>query len=134
MIRPRLTKEQRLEIIQMYDQGKPIAHLAQQFKVTRPTIYNVIEEKGDTSHKKIDFYFEKKEEDKDMSEVTEQNNIPTNFLGVKIDTENGPSNPKIRKALDKSFHLLDIMMFIEVTKFKLNIVPFGHDVKRPMAV
>jgi hypothetical protein len=32
MIRPKLNKEQRLEIIQMYDQGKPIAHLAQQFQ------------------------------------------------------------------------------------------------------
>jgi hypothetical protein len=127
MIRPRLTKEQRLEIVQMYDQGKPIVHLAQQFKVTRPTIYNVIEEKGDTSHKKIDFYFEKKEENKDMSELTKQNNnISINFLGVKIDTENGPSNPKIRKALDKSFHLLDIMMFIEVTKFNLNMTMFDY--------
>jgi hypothetical protein len=54
-----------------------------------------------------------------------------NFMGVVIDTENGPTNPKIRKALDKSYKLLDIMEFIQVTKFKLNTVPFGHDVKRP---
>ena len=50
-----------------------------------------------------------------------QSDIGTNFLGVKIDTENGSNNPKIRKALDKSFQLLDIMKFIEVTKFKLNM-------------
>jgi hypothetical protein len=43
---------------------------------------------------------------------------------VVIDTENGTSNPKIRKALDKSFSLLDIMKFIEVTKFKLNMTMF----------
>ena len=41
-------------------------------------------------------------------------------MGVKIDIKNGSSNPKIRKALDNSFQLLDIMKFIEVTKFKLN--------------
>ncbi len=54
-----------------------------------------------------------------------------NFMGVVIDTENGPTNHKIKKTLDKSYKLLDIMEFIQVTKFKLNIVPFGHDVKRP---
>jgi hypothetical protein len=60
-----------------------------------------------------------------MSDLTvEQNNI--NFLGVKIDTENGSNNPKIRKALDKSFQLLDIMKFIEVTKFKLNMTMFDY--------
>jgi hypothetical protein len=31
------------------------------------------------------------------------------FLGVAIDTENGSSDPQIKKALDKSFKLLDIM-------------------------
>jgi hypothetical protein len=63
-----------------------------------------------------------------MSDLTvEQNNIPkTNFLGVVIDTENESSNPKIRKALDKSFQLLDIMKFIEVTKFKLNMTMFDY--------
>jgi hypothetical protein len=69
-----------------------------------------------------------------MSNLTiRENNIPmaqsdigTNFLGVKIDTENGSNNPKIRKALDKSFQLLDIMKFIEVTKFKLNMTMFDY--------
>jgi hypothetical protein len=59
--------------------------------------------------------------------------IKTNFLGVTIDTENGSSNPKIRKALDKSFKLLDIMEFIKVTKFKLNNFSRGlcpHDAQR----
>jgi hypothetical protein len=45
---------------------------------------------------------------------------------VVIDIENGTSNPKIRKALDKSFSLLDIMKFIEVTKFKLNMTMFDY--------
>jgi hypothetical protein len=51
-----------------------------------------------------------------MSDLTK-----TNFLGVIIDTENGSSNPKINKSLNKSLTLLDIMKFIEVTKFKLNM-------------
>jgi hypothetical protein len=50
----------------------------------------------------------------------------TNFLGVTIDTKNGSSNPKIKKALDKSYQLLDIMEFIKVTKFKLNMVMFDY--------
>jgi hypothetical protein len=49
-----------------------------------------------------------------------------NFMGVVIDTENGSNNPKIRKALDKSYKLLDIMEFIQVTKFKLNMVMFNY--------
>jgi hypothetical protein len=47
-------------------------------------------------------------------------------LGVTIDTENGSSNPKINKALNKSFKLHDIMEFIKVTKFKLNMVMFDY--------
>jgi hypothetical protein len=50
----------------------------------------------------------------------------TKFLGVTIDTENGPTNPKIQKALNKSYDLLDIMKFIEVTKFKLNTTMFDY--------
>lgn len=50
----------------------------------------------------------------------------TNFLGVTIDTENGSSNPKINKVLSKSLSLLDIMEFIKVTKFKLNMVMFDY--------
>jgi hypothetical protein len=55
-------------------------------------------------------------------------NIPaqTNFLGVTIDAKNGSSNPKIRKALDKSYKLLDIMEFIKITKFKLNMTMFDY--------
>ncbi|CCV01839.1 hypothetical protein IIV22_162R [Invertebrate iridescent virus 22] len=64
-----------------------------------------------------------------MSELnikTEQLNIKTNFLGVTIDPENGSKNPKIRKALDTSFKLLDIIQFVKVTKFKLNMVMFDY--------
>jgi len=59
MIRPRLNNTQRSKVVQMYDDGEPISSIAQKFQVTRPTIYNIIEEHGKTSHKKIDFYFEK---------------------------------------------------------------------------
>jgi hypothetical protein len=101
---------------------------------TRPTIYNTLEKTGNFNHKKIDFYFEKSDENKDMSDLVKTNvtndgaKAPstTSFLGVVIDTENGSSNPKIRKALDKSFILLDIMKFIEVTKFKLNMTMFDY--------
>ena len=51
---------------------------------------------------------------------------PVNFLGVTIDIENGSSDPRIKKALDKSFKLLDIMEFIKVTKFKLNMAMFDY--------
>jgi hypothetical protein len=54
------------------------------------------------------------------------NTISQNFMGVIIDTENGPTNPKIKKALDKSYKLLDIMEFIRVTKFELNMVMFNY--------
>jgi hypothetical protein len=88
---------------------------------------------------KIDFYFEKSEQNKDnMEPVTKTNFLgvtndgakapssTTSFLGVVIDTENGTSNPKIRKALDRSHKLLDIMEFVEVTKFKLNMTMFDY--------
>jgi hypothetical protein len=39
---------------------------------------------------------------------------PISFLGVTI-VENGSSDPRIKKALNKSFKLLDIMEFIKVT-------------------
>lgn len=44
----------------------------------------------------------------------------TNFLGITIDSENGSKDPRINKALNKSLNLLDIIKFIEVTKFKIN--------------
>jgi hypothetical protein len=50
----------------------------------------------------------------------------TNFLGVIIDTENGSNNPKINKALNRSYKLLDIMEFVKVTKFKLNMTMFDY--------
>jgi hypothetical protein len=70
---------------------------------------------------KNEFFIDSEDENKDMSDL-----VKTNFLGVTIDTENGSSNPKIRKALDKSFQLLDIMKFIEVTKFKFNMTMFDY--------
>lgn len=50
----------------------------------------------------------------------------TNFLGVIIDTENGSSNLKIKKALNASTQLINIIQFIEITKFKLNMVMFDY--------
>jgi hypothetical protein len=50
----------------------------------------------------------------------------TNFLGVTIDTVNGPTNRKIKKALYRSFTLLNILDFIQVTKFSLNMVMFDY--------
>jgi len=124
----KLTIDQRHTIVQLFNEGTTVFALADQFKVSRPTIYNILEKVGNIYHKKNEFYFDKSDENKDMSNLTvEQNNIPkTNFLGVVIDTENGSNNPKIRKALDKSFQLLDIMKFIEVTKFKLNMTMFDY--------
>jgi hypothetical protein len=61
-----------------------------------------------------------------MEHIDLKNDSKLNFLGVTIDTENGSSNPKINKALNKSFKLLDIMEFIKVTKFKLNMVMFDY--------
>jgi hypothetical protein len=111
----------------MYDDGEPISSIAQKFQVTRPTIYNIIEEHGKTSHKKIDFYFEKNYKNKDMENINlKVNDFQTKFLGVTIDTENGSSNPKINKALNQIFKLLDILEFIEVTKFKLNMTMFDY--------
>ena len=121
----KLTIDQRHTIVQKFNEGVTVFELADQFEVSRPTIYNILEKVGNIYRKKNEFYFDKSDENKDMSDLAvEQNNI--NFLGVKIDTENGSSNPKIRKALDKSFQLLDIMKFIEVTKFKLNMTMFDY--------
>lgn len=60
--------------------------------------------------------------------IIKDENTPsqTNFLGVTIDTENGSSNPKVRKALNASFNLLDIIQFVKVTKFKLNMTMFDY--------
>jgi len=50
----------------------------------------------------------------------------TTFLGVKIDTINGPTDPRIKKALERSASLLDILKFIKVVKFKLNMTMFDY--------
>ncbi|CCV02313.1 hypothetical protein IIV30_118R [Invertebrate iridescent virus 30] len=50
----------------------------------------------------------------------------TTFLGVTIDTVNGPCDFKVKKALKRSASLLDIIQFVEVTKFKLNMVMFDY--------
>jgi hypothetical protein len=46
---------------------------------------------------------------------------PIPFMGVGF-SENGPSDPRISKALEKTYALLDIMEFVKVTKFELNEV------------
>ena len=55
-----------------------------------------------------------------------QRAVEPNFMGVKIDTENGPSDPRVIKALERSAGLLDILKFIKVTKFKLNMTMFDY--------
>ncbi|ADO00528.1 hypothetical protein WIV_gp184 [Wiseana iridescent virus] len=125
----KLTLEQRQKLVRMHSEGTTVVDLAEQFGVSRPTVYNVLEKMGKTNHKKIDFYVDKKSENKE-----EMNPSPTildeikttNFLGITIDTEGGTSNPKIRKTLDKSFKLLDVVEFVKVTKFKLNTVMFDY--------
>jgi hypothetical protein len=71
---------------------------------------------------KNEIFYKNNRKDKDIMEPIIQNN----FLGVTIDTENGSSDPRIKKALNKSFKLLDILEFIKVTKFKLNMVMFDY--------
>ncbi|CCV02190.1 hypothetical protein IIV25_172R [Invertebrate iridovirus 25] len=121
IVKHRLTQQQKESIIRMYINGTPISHLSNQFKVSRPTIYNIVENMDKDEETKIDFYIPKLDENKDMAESQK-----TNFLGVVIDPKNGSNNPKVRKALNTSFDLLDITQFIEVTKFKLNMVMFDY--------
>jgi hypothetical protein len=121
LVKSRLTLCEREEIIKLHNGSVPVMEIAKQFKVSRPTIYKIIDE-VQRDQKKIDFYIEKEDENKDIMEPITK----TSFLGVVIDTENGSSNPKINKALGESFHLLDIMKFIEVTKFKLNMTMFNY--------
>jgi hypothetical protein len=71
--------------------------------------------------KKNEFFIESEDENKDMSNLTK-----TTFLGITIDTENGSSDPRIKKALNKSLDLLDITEFIKVTKIKLNMAMFDY--------
>ena len=124
IVKHRLTLDEKETIIRMYVNGTPISHLAQKFKVSRPTIYSVVQKMDEDDRKKIDFYVEKKDENKENMELSSY--TPTSFLGVTVDPENGSSDPRIRKALDKSFKLLDIMEFIKTTKFKLNMLMFDY--------
>ena len=96
-VKQRLTQSQKESIIRMYVNGTPIAHLAQQFKVSRPTIYSVVENMDKDEQTKIDFYFEKSEQNKDnMEPVTK-----TNFLGVTNDGALAPSlvTPKFSNSI-----------------------------------
>ena len=58
--------------------------------------------------------------------ASEEVKASTTFLGVKIDTVNGPTDPRIQRALDYGFHLLDILKFIDVVDFKLNKTMFDY--------
>ncbi|CCV02044.1 hypothetical protein IIV25_026R [Invertebrate iridovirus 25] len=122
-IKSRLGKEERKAVFQMHCGCVPITQIAEKFKVSRPTIYNIIEMER-KNQTKNDFYISKLEENKDMSNLISKKS--TNFLGITIDTENGSNNPKINKALNKSLNLLDITQFIKVTKFKINNVMFDY--------
>ncbi|ADO00415.1 hypothetical protein WIV_gp072 [Wiseana iridescent virus] len=121
----KLTQQQRKNIVQMYNEGIPVFTLSKQFEVSRPTIYNVLEKAGNTTHKKIEFYIEKENKNKEEMEPKIEI-IKTNFLGVTIDIENGSNNPQVLKALNSSFKLLDVVEFVKVTKFKLNLTMFDY--------
>lgn len=91
-----------------------IIQLSSDFKVSRPTIYNILKKANLTSQNEI-FY--------KNQNIKEDN---TTFLGVSIDTINGPYDFKIKKALKCSASLLDITQFIQITKFKLNMTMFDY--------
>jgi hypothetical protein len=55
----------------------------------------------------------------------ENNSTVTAFMGITLSKE-GPTDPRIRKALNSSGSLLDILKFIEVTEFELNKVMFDY--------
>ena len=116
----KLTPIQKEEIVKKYTSGTSVVSLAKEYNVSRQTVYTTI----DKINKKIDFYVGKLDENKEIIENMALNS--TNFLGITIDTENGTNNPKIRKALDSSFKLLDITQFVKITKFKLNMVMFDY--------
>jgi len=119
-IKQRLTNADYEKIFALHEQGVSVAKISELFKVTRPTIYNVLEKVRKDQTKK-EFFIDSDEED------TVTLNLPkTVFLGITIDAENGSSDPRINKALNKSLDLLDITEFIKVTKFKLNMVMFDY--------
>ncbi|CCV01780.1 hypothetical protein IIV22_103R [Invertebrate iridescent virus 22] len=118
----KLTPAQREDIVKKYTNGTSVVSISKEYNVSRQTVYTIIE-KVKYPHKKNDFFINKLEDNKVYENMTSST---TNFLGITIDTENGSTNPKVRKALDTSFKLLDITQFIEVTKFKLNMVMFDY--------
>ncbi|CCV02252.1 hypothetical protein IIV30_057R [Invertebrate iridescent virus 30] len=104
----KLTFDQRQTIAKLHASGTTVVALSEQFGVSRPTVYKILEK------------MEKKVEKEPYSIIS------TNLLGIIIDTKNGPTHPKINKALNASFKLLDITKFIEITEFKLNMVMFDY--------
>ena len=112
----RLTLEQRLDLVTKYQNGTRVVQLCKDFNISRPTVYKILS-KADLNPKN-EIFSENQETNKDMENTT--------FLGVNIDTINGPFDFKIKKALKQSASLLDIMKFIEVTKFKLNMTMFDY--------
>ncbi|ADO00369.1 hypothetical protein WIV_gp026 [Wiseana iridescent virus] len=121
-VKHRLTLEEYTSVYDKYEQGMSVSKLSEKFKISRPTVYTILE-KVRKDQKKNEFFIKNEEENKDNEIMTSNN---TNFLGIVIDTENGSNNPKINKALNASFDLLDIMKFVEVTKFKLNTTMFDY--------
>ena len=120
-VKAHLTIEQRSNIVEKYQNGCSVAQLTREFKVTRPTVYKILSKanfKFSNLKLKNELFSEKYKEDKEMENTT--------FLGVTIDTINGPLDFKIKKALKQSVKLLDIMEFIKVTKFKLNMTMFDY--------
>ncbi|CCV01813.1 hypothetical protein IIV22_136L [Invertebrate iridescent virus 22] len=113
----KLTTQQRLDIIKFYQEGTTIIQLSSDFKVSRPTIYNILKKANLTSQNEI--FYKNQNINKDMEDNT-------TFLGVSIDTINGPYDFKIKKALKCSASLLDITQFIQITKFKLNMTMFDY--------
>lgn len=73
-----------------------VIQLSKNFKVSRPTIYKILNKANLTP--KNEYFSENTESNKDMENTT--------FLGVTIDTINGPLDFKIKKALKQSASLL----------------------------
>ncbi|ADO00397.1 hypothetical protein WIV_gp054 [Wiseana iridescent virus] len=114
--KPRLTVEQRTNVVKKYQDGCSVAEITREFKISRPTVYKILSKVNLTSKNEI--FSEKEDGNKDMENTT--------FLGVNIDTINGPFDFKIKKALKRSLKLLNVVEFIKVTKFNLNLVMFDY--------
>jgi hypothetical protein len=112
----RLTPDQRSTIVKKYKDGCTVAQITREFNVSRPTVYKILSKVN--LNPKNEFFPENQESNKEMENTT--------FLGVNIDTINGPFDFKIKKALKQSASLLDIMEFMKVTKFKLNMTMFDY--------